>query len=221
MCIRDSLGAGELSGDLWDVDPQSFVVAEAAAAIPMSLAHTLELNAGTLESGVGPCLQANWSWAQSALTADEVGRLSQLWFDALTGICALVGRGGGGLTPSDIVPARLTQSQIDDLDRRYGVADILPLTPLQQGLLFHTVLTDGVDGGLEDLYSVQLDVGFAGNLDTGRLRDAVQAVIGRHPNLAARFVDEFGQPVQVIPVCLLYTSPSPRDRTRSRLASSS
>ena len=46
-------------------------------------------------------------------------------------------RGGGGLTPSDIAPARLSQQQIDELQQQYRIADILPLTPLQQGLLFH------------------------------------------------------------------------------------
>ena len=64
-------------------------------------------------------------------------RLSQLWFEALTGICAHVRNGGGGLTPSDVAPARLSQQQIDELQLQDEIADILPLTPLQQGLLFH------------------------------------------------------------------------------------
>ena len=33
-------------------------------------------------------------------------------------------------------------------------------------------------------------------------------------------LDILGQPVDVLPTCLLYTSPSPRDRTRSRMPSS-
>ena len=71
----------------------------------------------------------------------QISRLSQLWFDALAGICAHVQHGGGGLTPSDIVPARLSQPQIDELHQHYRIADILPLTPLQQGLLFHASTT--------------------------------------------------------------------------------
>ena len=69
--------------------------------------------------------------------ARRFSRLSRLWFDALAGICAHVRRGGGGLTPSDIAPARLSQQQIDELQQHHRVADVLPLTPLQQGLLFH------------------------------------------------------------------------------------
>ncbi len=67
----------------------------------------------------------------------QVSRLSRLWFEALAGICAHVDSGGGGLTPSDIAPARLSQQQIDELQQQYRIADVLPLTPLQQGLLFH------------------------------------------------------------------------------------
>src|SRR6185503_19292191 len=114
------------------------------------------------------------------------------------GICAHVAQGGGGLTPSDIAPARLTQQQIDTLQRQYGTADILPLTPLQQGLLFHASTTQG-SGDLAELYSVQLDFTVTGPLDPDRLREAVHTVVNRHPNLAARFCQQFDEPVQVIP----------------------
>ncbi|HYJ57395.1 MAG TPA: condensation domain-containing protein, partial [Mycobacterium sp.] len=123
-------------------------------------------------------------------------RLSQLWFDALTGICAHVRHGGGGLTPSDIAPAPLDQHQIDELQQQYRIADVLPLTPLQQGLLFHA--STARDFG--DLYAMQLDITVTGPLDRDRLRDAVQTVVNRHPNLAAHFCEQFDQPIQIIPV---------------------
>jgi len=105
--------------------------------------------------------------------------------------------GGGGLTPSDIAPARLRQPQIDELARRYRIADILPLTPLQQGLLFHTrTALPGDDTA--DMYAVQLDFTVTGALDPQRLRDAVHAVVTRHPHLAAQFCQEFDEPVQII-----------------------
>ena len=192
------LGAGgsDLSDDLWRLRQDSLALTGAAAAVPMPLMHTVELNAGTVDTDTGPRLQANWTWAPSALDRDQVQRLSQLWFDALSGIGALVRSGGGGLTPSDIVPARLTQSQIDELDQQYRIADVLPLTPLQQGLLFHSTVAKG---SADDIYAVQLDVTIAGLLDQHRLRDAVHTVVARHPNLAARFCDQFGEPVQIIP----------------------
>ena len=62
----------------------------AAAAIPMPLMHTVELNAGTVDTDTGPQLHANWTWAPSALDHAQVSRLSRLWFEALAGICAHV-----------------------------------------------------------------------------------------------------------------------------------
>ena len=192
---RLGAGGGELSDDLWRLRQDSLSLTGAAGAVPMPLMHTVELNAGTVDTDTGPRLQANWTWAPSALDRDRVQRLSQLWFEALSGICALVRSGGGGLTPSDIAPARLNQSQIDELHQQYRIADVLPLTPLQQGLLFHSTAA----GGADDIYAVQLDVTIAGALDQHRLRDAVHTVVARHPNLAARFCDKFGEPVQIIP----------------------
>ena len=75
------------------------------------------------------------------------------------------------------------------------IADILPLTPLQQGLLFHASTAQASD----DVYAVQLAFTVTGPLDPHGLRDAVHTVINRHPHLVARFSEQFGQPVQIIP----------------------
>ena len=191
---RLGVAATEVSEELWRISPEGLSAIGAVAAVPMALAHTVELNAVTADTDGGPQLQANWTWAPSALDEAQVERLSRLWFEALGGICALVRAGGGGLTPSDIVPARLSQPQLDEVCRQYRVADVLPLTPLQQGLLFHASTAEGGD----DVYAVQLDVTITGALDPQRLREAVHTVIGRHPNLVARFCDRFDQPVQII-----------------------
>ncbi|MDV3126106.1 amino acid adenylation domain-containing protein [Mycobacterium sp. 21AC1] len=196
---RLGAGANELSDDLWRIDQDALSATGAASAVPMPLMHTVELNAGTMDSETGPRLQAGWTWAPSAVDEDQINRLSQLWFDALAGICAHVRSGGGGLTPSDIEPARLTQRQIDELAAQHDITDVLPLTPVQQGLLFHsTFARDAGDSGVNDVYAVQLDITVTGVLDQHRLRDAVHTVVARHPNLAARFCEEFGEPVQVI-----------------------
>ncbi|WP_139825751.1 non-ribosomal peptide synthetase, partial [Mycobacterium parmense] len=187
-------GSAELSRDLWRVG-QDWSLTRAAAAIPMPLMHTLELNAGTIDTGDGARLHANWTWAPSALDEARVARLSRLWFEALAGICAHVRTGGGGLTPSDIAPARLSQEQIDALQRQHGVADVLPLTPVQQGLLFHA---RAMQGSGADLYAGQLDISLAGALDPHRLRAAVRAAVARHPNLVARFIAHFHEPVQIL-----------------------
>ncbi|MDT5398535.1 MAG: glycopeptidolipid biosynthesis protein, partial [Mycobacterium sp.] len=193
---RLGAGAGGLSDELWRVSPESLSSAGAASAVPMPLMHTVDLNAGTVDTDAGPRLQATWTWAPSKVDDTAIRQVSQLWFEALEGICAHVGNGGGGLTPSDVAPAVLSQAQIDELHQQYRIVDVLPLTPLQQGLLFHSTVAKG---SADDTYAVQLDITITGLLDQHRLRDAVHTVVARHPNLAARFCDQFGEPVQIIP----------------------
>ncbi|MCY1136836.1 amino acid adenylation domain-containing protein [Actinoplanes sp. Pm04-4] len=64
-----------------------------------------------------------------------------------------------------------------------GLADVLPLTPLQEGLLFHTQLA--ADG--PDVYTGQLTLDLCGPLDADRLRAAGQALLDRRPNLRVAF----------------------------------
>ncbi|WP_155942126.1 condensation domain-containing protein, partial [Mycobacteroides sp. CBMA 326] len=205
---RLGAGAADLSDDLWRIDQDGVSITAAATSVPTPLGHTIELNAGVMESledtatEVSPRLHATWTWALSVLSHDQVDRISRLWFDSLAGICAHVRSGGGGLTPSDVAPARLTQRQLDDLHEQHQIADVLPLTPLQQGLLFHSNLAsagspDGSDDN-DDLYAVQLDIALSGPLDPKRLRDAVHSAIKRRPNVVAHFYEEFGEPVQLI-----------------------
>ncbi|TDD50918.1 non-ribosomal peptide synthetase [Saccharopolyspora elongata] len=76
------------------------------------------------------------------------------------------------------------------------VADALPLSPLQEGLLFHAVYDDG----LGDVYVVQLAFELLGEVDGDGLRRAGDALLERYPNLRARFVHEgLSRPVQVVP----------------------
>ncbi|MGV0646734.1 amino acid adenylation domain-containing protein, partial [Mycolicibacterium sp. XJ2546] len=194
---RMGAAAADSTAELWQVSQDGAALSAAAAAIPMPLEHTVELNASTVDTDDGPQLYATWTWAPSVLDETQVSQLSQLWFDALSGIAAHVRRGGGGLTPSDIAPARLTQEEIDELSEQQRIADVLPLTPLQQGLLFHANATSGHD--VDDVYAMQLDITVTGPLNAERLQGAVQTVVNRHPNLAARFNQQFEEPVQVIP----------------------
>jgi amino acid adenylation domain-containing protein len=77
-----------------------------------------------------------------------------------------------------------------------ALADILPLTPLQEGMLFHHLYTKDQP----DVYAAQLVVQLAGELDLAALKAAVQAMLMRHANLRVAFRYEgLSRPVQVIP----------------------
>ncbi|WP_165968135.1 non-ribosomal peptide synthetase [Saccharopolyspora elongata] len=90
----------------------------------------------------------------------------------------------------DAVEARLVEEAVG------GVVDVLPLSPLQEGLLFHAVFDDGSN----DVYSVQLVFELSGEADGERLRRAGDVLLARYPNLRACFVHEgLSRPVQVVP----------------------
>ena len=61
--------------------------------------------------------------------------------------------------------------------------DILPLSPLAEGLLFQAELA----GAGRDVYTVQLVLALAGPLDPDRLRTAARALLDRHPTLRSAF----------------------------------
>ena len=194
------LGAGvaELSEDMWRISRDGLSVTDAAAAVPMPLMHTVELNAGTVDTDTGPQLHANWTWAPSALDHAQINRLSQLWFDALTGICAHVRTRRRRTDPVRYRPRpaqpaadRRTATAIPD--RRHPAPDT------DAAGVCSSTAEHRQPRAHDDLYAVQLDITVTGPLDPHRLRDAVQTVVDRHPNLAARFREQFDEPVQIIP----------------------
>ncbi|MDX3452286.1 amino acid adenylation domain-containing protein [Streptomyces sp. ME02-8801-2C] len=80
---------------------------------------------------------------------------------------------------------------------RSGISDILPLSPLQEGLLFHALYDDDL---APDVYAAQQVLELTGEVDPAAVRAAGQALLDRHPNLRACFRRrETGQPFQIVP----------------------
>ncbi len=90
----------------------------------------------------------------------------------------------------------LSQAEIARLESRHPqFEDILPLSPLQEGLLFHALYD--VQG--PDVYTVQLLLGLDGPLHADDLKAAVQSLLARHASLRAGFQHEnLSRPVQII-----------------------
>ncbi|MPY58392.1 non-ribosomal peptide synthetase, partial [Streptomyces spongiae] len=88
---------------------------------------------------------------------------------------------------------------VDDLDtwrrRHPGLADVWPLTPMQSGMLFESMLSDGG----HDAYQMQTLFTLTGEVDADRLRAAGQALLDRYANLRTAFVpDASGTLVQLV-----------------------
>ncbi|MFB6849850.1 amino acid adenylation domain-containing protein [Streptomyces sp. NPDC056373] len=78
-----------------------------------------------------------------------------------------------------------------------AIADILPLSPLQEGLLFHALYDDEK---APDLYATQQVLELTGPVDPAAVRAAGQALLDRHPNLRACFRRrDTGRALQIVP----------------------
>ncbi|MFF8911585.1 amino acid adenylation domain-containing protein, partial [Streptomyces olivaceoviridis] len=178
----------------WDPAPEAGPL---GAEPEMPLAHAVDIIAVTTDRpGRGPELDVTWSWAQDLFDPDDLRELAELWFAALRATAdPTTYAQHGGRAPSDLPLVRLTQELIDTIEGDGAVEAILPLPPLQQGLLFHSVLDEHAD----DLYVAQLSFDFEGVLDTAGLQAATVALLRRHPNLRAEFRHTgTPEPIQVI-----------------------
>jgi amino acid adenylation domain-containing protein/non-ribosomal peptide synthase protein (TIGR01720 family) len=103
--------------------------------------------------------------------------------------------GVGEYTPSDFPLVHLNPSSLLLLQAKYPhLTDIYPLSPLQEGMLFHTLYSpnDGV-------YFEQVTGKITGELDISAFTIAWHSVVDRHPILRTSFVWEHQElPIQVV-----------------------
>ncbi|MGW9597674.1 condensation domain-containing protein, partial [Streptomyces chartreusis] len=168
----------------------------------MPLPHLLDVTPATEDRHDGPHLIANWAWAGQAVAEDDARDIAETWFRALDLLVRHTAEPGtGGRTPSDLPLVDLTQDEIEAYeselaDAGTALTDVLPLTPLQQGLLFHA----DYDRDATDVYTLQIVAELEGDIDPAVLRAAGQALLDRHPNLRAAFrARATGDPVQLVP----------------------
>ncbi|MFJ3999618.1 non-ribosomal peptide synthetase [Streptomyces parvus] len=146
----------------------------------MRLPRALEFNAITEPDANGAYeLVTTISWPEGMFTEDDITSLGDHFRSALTALAALE---DGGHTPSDFPLVPLTQADVDALDGP-ALHDILPLTPLQEGLYFHSVFDDDATGSYVEQQVMTLD----GDVDADRLAAAATRLLTLYPNLAARF----------------------------------
>src|SRR5579864_6169859 len=164
----------------------------------MAFHHPLQVDSMVLERASGPELTAVWTWMPGIFSENDVRLLAEGWFHMLESLVHYSEQpGAGGLTPSDAPLVTLSQSEIDQLEGEYGeIEDILPLSPVQEGMLFHAFY----DASGPDIYNVQIALNLEGPLDEKSLQDAANALLDRHKNLCVAFKHkDLDRPVQVVP----------------------
>ncbi|MGW9266472.1 amino acid adenylation domain-containing protein, partial [Gordonia terrae] len=168
----------------------------------MVVPNLLSINAGTAIGDSGREFVAGFTFPRGAIDTEAVDDLARRWDAELATIVDEIARvGDPGLSPSDVLGARVTQDDLDHLARRYPGADVWPLSPLQRGLQFQAELAAaGREAGAVDVYTAQAVLTLKGDVDATRLAEAVREVFARHRVLRSSFVRvPSGEVVAVVP----------------------
>ncbi|AJG12081.1 non-ribosomal peptide synthetase [Pseudomonas plecoglossicida] len=141
-------------------------------------------------------LTLGWTFSREVFDTSTIQQLADAYAEELK---ALINHccqdDTQGLTPSDFPLARLNQAQLDDLPVPAAqIADIYPLSPMQQGMLFHTLQESDAA-----LYINQTAVDVHG-LDIDRFVAAWNQVIASHDILRTVFLSSarWAEPLQVV-----------------------
>ncbi len=144
-------------------------------------------------------LHLNWTYSEAlhqattiqSLATDMLERLQQLIDHCLQPTA-------GGYSPSDFPLAQLTDRELAQALHHAGdwrqVADIYPLSPMQQGMLFHSLAAPNTD-----VYIEQLTCTLNGALQINAFSQAWQQLIDRHAVLRTGYLwSGYAQPLQIV-----------------------
>ncbi|MBT2508338.1 amino acid adenylation domain-containing protein, partial [Streptomyces sp. ISL-98] len=188
--------ADETAGGSWR--PDADTVLGGAADDRMVLMHALEAGGLVRDLPEGPELTVTLGCPAGLFEEEALRELTSGWVAMLTGLAAHAAESGsGGHTPSDFPLVALGQDEVEELEAAVpGLVDVWPLSPLQEGLLFHA----RYDEGARDVYVGQRFLDLEGPVDTGVLRASWRALLDRHASLRTGFRQSAGMesPVQVV-----------------------
>ncbi|MFL9462640.1 amino acid adenylation domain-containing protein [Scytonema tolypothrichoides VB-61278_2] len=165
--------------------------------------HLLEVNSIIF----GSQLRLDWTYSENLHHSSTIERLAHEFLQALRGLIAhCLAPEAGGYTPSDFPLARLNDVELEQMLSnvvpRQGIgktnwqnlADIYPLSSVQQGMLFHTLYASQ-----SGVYCQQFSCTFTGALNVEAFNAAWQQVVARHVVLRTAFIWERQDvPLQVV-----------------------
>ncbi|SDW36840.1 non-ribosomal peptide synthase/polyketide synthase [Nitrosomonas communis] len=174
-------------------------------------AHDLSINSHIYEGQL--CLEVSYSKAR--YTRANMEAFIRIFLAELESVIAHCTQGIRAVTPSDFPLLQITQDELDHLPIPIDqLEDLYPLSPMQTGMLFHSVFD--TEGGAY-LNQLRADIG---HLSVERFRSAWQAAIDRHEILRTGFLQEGTTPIQWVAKTaeLPFVIIDWRDRTMSSAA---
>ncbi|MDD5036087.1 MAG: amino acid adenylation domain-containing protein [Methylococcaceae bacterium] len=144
----------------------------------------------------GGCLQFSWTYSQARHADATLDRLAAAVAGSLEALVAHCLRAdAAGLTPSDFPLAKLSGVELDGLPYPpRNIEDIYPLGPMQEGMLFHSLMYPG-SGIYHMLDRYEID----GEVEVEAFREAWQEVLDRHSILRTSFLwEDYARPHQFV-----------------------
>lgn len=147
-------------------------------------------------SVAGGQLHLAWAYSRAVHLRETIQRVAEEFLQQLRAIVShCLEPDAGGYTTSDFPLARLDQIEIDRLlgsDR--NIEDVYPLTPMQEGMLFHTLYAPK-----SRAYFEQISFPVHQELDIAAFETAWQRVMERHSVLRTSFVWKgLVKPLQIV-----------------------
>lgn len=142
------------------------------------------------------CLMVVWRYSRARYRRETIENLANAYLDHLrTLIRACLAKPEQTLSAADFPLSSLMPSELAGLPYPpSGIEDVYPLTPLQEGLLFHTLMLPG-----SGIYIMQDSFSLEGRIDTELFREAWQTVVDRHTILRTSVIWECsGRPHQIV-----------------------
>ncbi len=147
----------------------------------------------------GGRLRIDWGYGGHRLQRTTVERLAERFGTRLREVIAAcrsaVARRVGSYTPADFPLAGLDRQGLEALlGGEWGVEDVYPLSPLQEGILFHALYNPG-----SGVYLGQVLSRLRGALDADAFAAACRRLVADHPILRTSFHWRgSGRPLQVV-----------------------
>jgi amino acid adenylation domain-containing protein/non-ribosomal peptide synthase protein (TIGR01720 family) len=139
-------------------------------------------------------LSLSWTFSGAVFERQTLQRLADEYQRELCDLIAHCTRADvAGVTPSDFPLASVSQAQLNRVPiAARDIEDIYPLSPMQQGMLFHTLFEEQAGH-----YINQLRIEVSG-LNVPRFQAAWQATLDAHEVLRSAFVSDLQPPLQVV-----------------------
>ncbi|RZU54020.1 non-ribosomal peptide synthase protein (TIGR01720 family)/amino acid adenylation domain-containing protein [Krasilnikovia cinnamomea] len=188
----------------------------------LALPYVLQVDVVCQDGPDGPRFEATWTWPTGVggLTEESALALADRWRAELASLA--VARPSSVHDGGDVL-IELSEGELALVHAAAGgpVAEVWPLSPLQEGIHFHATFDDDA----ADVYTAQDVYTFAAPLDVARLRAAADELLRRHPALRTGIVaDGLTSPVQYVaddvsaPLTVHDLSALPAAERRARVA---